>query len=115
MLDMKWVREHTDEVAAMLANRNYTFPLDKFVELDSLRRDALLEAEALKEKRNAGAKEVGMKKKAGENADRRAERPEKRLYGTHVGAGKRRYGLVQRLSGALQRRCLQLPVADPGQ
>ena len=48
MLDMKWVREHTDEVAAMLANRNYTFPLDKFVELDSLRRDALLEAQALK-------------------------------------------------------------------
>jgi hypothetical protein len=32
MLDMKWVRDHADEVAAMLANRNYTFPLDKFVE-----------------------------------------------------------------------------------
>ncbi|MCW1713312.1 MULTISPECIES: serine--tRNA ligase [Synergistaceae] len=82
MLDMKWVREHTDEVAAMLANRNYTFPLDKFVELDSLRRDALLEAEALKERRNAGAKEVGMKKKAGENADVLME--EMRLIGEKV-------------------------------
>jgi seryl-tRNA synthetase len=40
-------------------NRNYNFPLDKFVELDALRRETLLEVEALKEKRNAGAKEVG--------------------------------------------------------
>jgi len=43
MLDMKWVREHTDEVAAMLLNRNYNFPLDKFVELDALPRETLLE------------------------------------------------------------------------
>ena len=82
MLDMKWVRDHADEVAAMLTNRNYTFPLDKFVELDSMRRDALLEAEALKERRNAGAKEVGAKKKAGENADDLME--EMRLIGEKV-------------------------------
>jgi len=82
MLDMKWVREHTDEVAAMLLNRNYNFPLDKFVELDALRRETLLEVEALKEKRNAGAKEVGMKKKAGENADALME--EMRLIGEKV-------------------------------
>ena len=82
MLDMKWVRDHADEVAAMLANRNYTFPLDKFVELDSMRRDALLEAEALKERRNAGAKEVGIKKKAGQNADDLME--EMRLIGEKV-------------------------------
>ena len=82
MLDMKWVRDHADEVAAMLTNRNYTFPLDKFVELDSMRRDALLEAEALKERRNAGAKEVGAKKKAGENADDLME--EMRLLGEKV-------------------------------
>ena len=82
MLDMKWVRDHADEVAAMLANRNYTFPLEKFVELDSMRRDALLEAEALKERRNAGAKEVGIKKKAGQNADDLME--EMRLIGEKV-------------------------------
>jgi seryl-tRNA synthetase len=82
MLDMKWVREHTDEVAAMLLNRNYNFPLDKFVELDALRRETLLEVEALKEKRNAGAKEVGIKKKAGENADALME--EMRLIGEKV-------------------------------
>lgn len=82
MLDIKWVREHTEEAAEMLANRNYSFPLDKFIELDIMRRETLLEAEALKEKRNAGAKEVGMKKKAGENADDLME--EMRLTGEKV-------------------------------
>ena len=47
MLDIKWVRENTEEFAAMLANRNYSFPLDRFIELDSMRRETLLEAEAL--------------------------------------------------------------------
>ncbi len=82
MLDIKWVREHTEEAAEMLANRNYSFPLDKFIELDIMRRETLLEAEALKEKRNAGAKEVGIKKKAGENADDLME--EMRLTGEKV-------------------------------
>jgi len=70
MLDLKWVREHSDEVATMLKNRNnHDFPLDKFMELDAKRRATLLEVETLKEKRNAGAKKVGEMKKAGENAD----------------------------------------------
>ncbi|NLD06295.1 MAG: serine--tRNA ligase [Synergistaceae bacterium] len=82
MLDIKWVRENTEEFAAMLANRNYSFPLDRFIELDSMRRETLIEAEAVKEKRNAGAKEVGMKKKAGENADELME--EMRIIGEKV-------------------------------
>jgi seryl-tRNA synthetase len=69
MLDIKWVREHLDEVAEMLKNRNNKFPLDKFVEIDSKRRETLLEVEKLKEKRNAGAKQVGALKMKGENAD----------------------------------------------
>ena len=80
MLDMKWVREHTDEVAAMLLNRNYNFPLDKFVELDALRRETLLEVEALKEKPTPGQR-VGMKKKA---AKRDALMEEMRLIGEKV-------------------------------
>lgn len=82
MLDIKWVRENTEEFAAMLANRNYSFPLDRFIELDAMRRETLLEAESLKEKRNAGAKEVGSKKKAGENAEDLME--EMRLIGERV-------------------------------
>lgn len=67
MLDMKWVREHYDEVAEMLASRNNAFPLDRYKELDEERRAALLRVETLKEKRNSGSKEVGIKKKAGED------------------------------------------------
>ncbi|MGD9667069.1 MAG: serine--tRNA ligase, partial [Synergistaceae bacterium] len=43
MLDIKWVRENTEEFAVMLANRKYSFPLDRFIELDSMRRETLLE------------------------------------------------------------------------
>lgn len=68
MLDIKWVREHLDEVAEMLKNRNNKFPLDKFVAIDFKRRETLLEVEKLKEKRNAGAKQVGALKMKGENA-----------------------------------------------
>lgn len=69
MLDTKWIREHSDEVAVMLANRNNSFPLDRFMQLDTMRRETLLEVESLKEQRNAGAKQVGTMKKAGQNAD----------------------------------------------
>ena len=93
MLDIKWVRENTEEFAAMLANRNYSFPLERFIELDSMRRETLLEAEALKEKRNAGAKEVGMKKKAGKNADELME--EMRLIGEKVKELDEKVGTIE--------------------
>lgn len=67
MLDQKWVREHYEEVAEMLASRNNAFPLDRYRELDEKRRAALLEVEKLKERRNAGSREVAVKKKAGED------------------------------------------------
>lgn len=69
MLDTKWVREHYDELAEMLASRNNAFPLDRYKELDEERRKVLLEVEKLKERRNAGSKEVGIKKKAGEDTE----------------------------------------------
>ncbi|WP_279008782.1 serine--tRNA ligase [Synergistes jonesii] len=69
MLDTKWVREHYEEVAEMLASRNNAFPLDRYKKLDEERRGVLLKVEKLKERRNAGSKEVGAKKKAGENTD----------------------------------------------
>ena len=82
MLDQKWIREHSEEVAVMLKNRNNEFPIDKFLELDAKRREALLEVETLKEKRNAGAKQVGALKKAGESADALME--EMRIIGDQV-------------------------------
>lgn len=53
----------------MLASRNNAFPLDRYKELDEERRRVLLEVEKLKERRNAGSKEVGIRKKAGEDTE----------------------------------------------
>ncbi len=69
MLEMKWVRDHYDELADMLESRKNTFPLDRFKELDEARRETLIEADKLKERRNAGSREVGVKKRNGENTD----------------------------------------------
>ena len=93
MLDVKWVRENTEDFAAMLANRNYTFPLERFIELDTLRRETLLEAETFKEKRNAGAKEIGLKKKSGENADELME--EMRQVGEKVKELDEKIGTIE--------------------
>lgn len=82
MLDAKWVREHVDEVREMLANRNNDFPLDELLALDAQRRQALVEVEELKEKRNAGSKKVGGMRKAGENTDALME--EMRVLGERV-------------------------------
>lgn len=82
MLDTKWVREHSDEVREMLANRNNNFDLNLFLELDVQRRQALVEVEELKEKRNKGSKQVGAMRKAGENTDALME--EMRLLGERV-------------------------------
>lgn len=82
MLEQKWIREHIDEMAEMLKNRNNSFPLADFVALDAERRAALTEVEGLKEKRNAGAKQVGMLKKSGMDASALME--EMRVIGEQV-------------------------------
>lgn len=68
MLDIKWVRENYTKVKDMLASRNNSFDLDKFMELEKARREMLVKVEALKEKRNAGSKQVGIMKRNGEDA-----------------------------------------------
>ena len=43
MLDMKFVRDHLDEVRQMLKNRRNPLSLDGFVDLDERRRELLQE------------------------------------------------------------------------
>ena len=69
MLDMKFVRDHLDEVQAMLERRHNPMKLDDFKELEKRRREILGEVEGLKGKRNAASKEISVMKKNGENAD----------------------------------------------
>ena len=69
VLDMKFVRDHLDEVRRMLVNRNNPLNLDDFSALEKKRRDILAEVEQLKGKRNAVSKQVSVMKKNGENTE----------------------------------------------
>lgn len=82
MLDTKWIREHADEARLMLANRKNDFDIDLFLDLDVRRRQALVEVEELKEKRNRGSKQVGAMRKAGRDTAELME--EMRLLGERV-------------------------------
>ncbi|MBQ2136425.1 MAG: serine--tRNA ligase, partial [Selenomonas sp.] len=52
MLDIKFVREHLDEVRQMLQNRHNPLNLDDFSALEQQRRSLLQETETLKAERN---------------------------------------------------------------
>ncbi|TKJ29957.1 MAG: serine--tRNA ligase [Chloroflexi bacterium B3_Chlor] len=62
MLDLKFIREHPDEVREALAKLNETAPIDEILALDTQRRELLAEAEALKHRRNVVSKEIGRMK-----------------------------------------------------
>ena len=71
MLDIKFVRDHIDEVQEMLVHRNNPLKLDGFRELDKKRRDILKDSESLKAERNAVSKEISQMKKNGGMLPRR--------------------------------------------
>lgn len=83
VLDMKFVRDHLDEVRQMLVNRNNSLNLDDFSSLEKKRRDILAEVEQLKGKRNTVSKQVSVMKKNGENTD--AIVAEMRSVGDRIG------------------------------
>src|SRR5947208_2800166 len=59
MLDMKWIREHPDELRRMLVNRKSKFSVDEFLKLDVERRKILGELEHLQAERNKSADQIG--------------------------------------------------------
>ena len=60
MLDLKFIRENTEQVRKAIENRHDTAPLDEIMELDSERRQKLLELESLRHQK----KQTAQKKKA---------------------------------------------------
>jgi len=62
MLDLKFIREHPDEVREALVKLNETAPIDEILSLDTQRRELLAEADALKHRRNVVSKEIGRMK-----------------------------------------------------
>lgn len=70
MLDLKRIRENTEEIKQLMNNRGEGINLgdfDEIVALDEKRREMLVAVEAAKAKRNQVSSEIPKKKKAGED------------------------------------------------
>jgi seryl-tRNA synthetase len=72
MLDIKRIRNNIDEVKKAMSNRGENFDIsmiDDVLYLDEKRREILVEAEKLKNKKNSDSIEISKLKKAGKDAD----------------------------------------------
>jgi seryl-tRNA synthetase len=69
MLELNYIREHTDRVAAALRKRGMDLTLEPLLEADRKRRDLLVEIESLKKQRNERSREIGGIVKAGGDAE----------------------------------------------
>jgi len=74
MLDIKFIRQHTDFVRQKLTERGQVLNLDEFIRLEEERRNILQEVETLRSERNSVSKQVGEKKKHKEDATALIER-----------------------------------------
>ncbi len=68
MLAIKWIRDNVDTVRTYLDNRGAEVDLQRVLELDDQRREVLQELESLRSRRNDISKEVGQRKRKGEDA-----------------------------------------------
>ncbi len=68
MLDIKFLRENLDRVKERLAARGGSIDWDRFAAIDRERREALVESERLKERKNRLSGEIGKLKKSGGDA-----------------------------------------------
>lgn len=68
MIDIALIREAAEETAAKIGRRGAEVNLTEIAELDTQRRKVITEIENLRRDQNQASKEIGMKKKAGEDA-----------------------------------------------
>jgi seryl-tRNA synthetase len=59
MLDIKFIRQHTDLVRRKLIERGQDLDLDEVIRLEEQRRNILQEVENLRNERNTVSKQVG--------------------------------------------------------
>lgn len=69
MLDIKLIREQTEQIQQGLQNKGCELSLQPVLDLDQQRRALVTEVETLKNERNVKSKEVGQIKKTGGDAD----------------------------------------------
>ena len=73
MLDRKFILENVDAVKENCKNRNVVADVDRFVELETLRREKQKEIEALNQQSNAVSKSIGQCKTPEEREQRKEE------------------------------------------
>lgn len=69
MLDLKWIRENLDLANAGIKHKNIDYDLNTLLEKDDRRKQLLAEVEALRSSLNTVNKEIGDKKRKGDNAE----------------------------------------------
>ena len=69
MIELKYIRENTEEIRKSLKARNSDFDLDGLLNYDKKRREILVEVEALKKEKNDASALIGKYKREGKNAD----------------------------------------------
>ena len=84
MLDLKFIRENERVVRKALADRGAAVDLDGLLERDRARREKLQQVEQLKQERNTVSKEIGARKKAGE--DTTEQQAQMRSVGEQIAA-----------------------------
>ena len=68
MLAREYLRDSTGDYRIALKNRGAVVDLDRFLELDSMRREIIQQVESLKNERNTASQEIALLKKRGEDA-----------------------------------------------
>ena len=105
MLDIKRIRENTDEVREGLKRRWMdTALVDNVLELDAKRRTLITEVDALKARRNEVSKSIGIRIKAGEDVT--AAKDEIRSLGDEITA---KDGAIRETEEAFRTAMLRIP------
>jgi seryl-tRNA synthetase len=104
MLDLHYLREHPDEVAAALSKRGLDQSLEPLLALDAKRRGHLTQIECLQRQRNESSREIGQIIKAGGDAD--AQKKEVKRIGAQIDELRQE---LERVEANLQSLLRELP------
>ena len=106
MLDIRRLREATDDVVRALARRgqDLTSDIETLLAEDRARREALTRVNELKAQRNAASKEVGRRKRDGEDAEELVA--EMRSVGDQIGVLD---GRITEADGRIREILMMLP------
>ena len=69
MIDIKFLRDNSDDIEKLLARRGYSLQKDKFIALDLERKSLQVEVESLQSDRKVLSNDFGKLKSSGENTD----------------------------------------------